>query len=552
MAFRKTFRHISRYREVARILAKYELYRLVERLDLSRLIPKIPHAEKAEKPLPATVRMIIEELGPTYIKLGQILSTRPDLIPHDYLCELEKLQDTAPSVPFSKVSEIIEKEFGKPYNQVFTHFEEEPLAAASLGQVHRATLPDGNHVVVKVQRPGITQVIETDLEILFDFARILEARSERARIYALTDLVEEFSLTLRNELDYTREGRNADRLRKNLAELPGSRVPLVYWDYTTPRVITMEEMRGVKITDFPGLSVIKANLPKVADNLAQSVLQQIFVDGFFHGDPHPGNLIVLPGDFVAFIDCGMMGRLDRETRASVVNLLSTFLSQDSKKFAEEILNIGTAPPNLNRRVFIQDIDRALRQYYDMPTGEMHLGELLKLSLDITINHKIVLPSNFAMLVKVFITVEGVTRQLDPSYNFTEAARPFLTRALKKEFSWEESSTELFRTLTEIRTLAISLPSRISTLLDKAVDGTFSIEFKHMGLKDVSNKFDKAVNRLSFSLLVSALIVGSSIVIQSQVGPRIHGYPFIGVAGFLIAGFFCLWLLISFIRAGRLW
>lgn len=549
---KKTFRHIARYREVAGVLAKYGLYDLLERLGLARFIPGAQRPTTSEKMLPETLRRTVEELGPTYIKLAQILSTRPDLVPEEYLVELEKLQDTAPSVPFAEVAVVIETEFGRPINRTFAQFEEEPLAAASLGQVHRAMLQDGSLVVVKIQRPGIREVIETDLEILFSFARALEAHFERARIYSLIELVEEFSVTLRAELDYTREGRNTDHLRADMKDERGVKLPAVHWDYTTPKVLTLERIDGVKITDIEGLLRFGDDPKKVAANLARAFLKQIFVDGFFHGDPHPGNLLVLPGNEVVLLDSGMVGRLDVGIRNAVVNLLSTFLTQNSKEFANELLNIGSAPDSINRRQFVRDIDRGLRQYYDVPSREVSLGVLLRQTLDITFSYRVILPSSFAMLVKVFIDIDGIARQLDSEFNFTEAARPFLTKAMQKQFSWEETSSELYRTLAELRALILSLPNRVTTLLDKAVEGTFAIEFKHVGLDEFSRNFSKAVNRLSFSFLVGALIIGSSIVIQSHVGPMFRGYAVLGVGGFLIAGVLGLWLLFSFLRAGSLW
>jgi ubiquinone biosynthesis protein len=431
--FQRQKRHLERYIQIGRILAKHGWANLMVRLGLSDILHIRKHGQGLP-PAPVQVRQALEELGPTFIKLGQILSTRPDLLPETYISELSKLQDSAPPIPIEEVYAIIEEEFGTPVNKVFPYFEDTPLAAASLGQTHLARLPDGTEVVVKVQRPGIKEIVENDLEIISGLVRFIEHRSERARLYNLSDLVDEFSITLRQEMDYTREGRHADQLRQCLAPLPFAKVATTFWEYTTPRVLTTERICGIKITDIEALESHGYDKRQIAKNLSQIFLHMLFVEGFFHGDPHPGNLVVQEGHVIGLIDYGMVGRLDRSLRGQVTTLVAEYLQEDSTGFADALLSIGTFPPDLDRKAFITELDRLLRQYYGAPVREVRIGEVLSRSLGITTKYAIRLPASLGLLVKVLIGIEGIDRMLDPEFNLAEEARPFIAKSIREQFS----------------------------------------------------------------------------------------------------------------------
>ncbi|MCL6629031.1 MAG: AarF/ABC1/UbiB kinase family protein [Armatimonadetes bacterium] len=551
MVFQRQKRHLERYIQIGKILAKHGWASLMVRLGVADFL-HIRRYTQGLPPAPVQVRQALEELGPTFIKLGQILSTRPDLLPDSYIAELSKLQDSATPVSLEEIYAVIEEEFGAPVHEIFPQFDDVPLATASLGQTHLAVLPDGTEVVVKVQRPGIRSVIENDLEIIASLVRFIEQHSERARLYNLSDLVDEFSITLRQEMDYTREGRHGDQLKQILANLHFARVARTFWEYTTTRVLTVERVCGVKISDMEELESRGYDKHQIAQNLSRIFLHMVFVDGFFHGDPHPGNIVVQEGNVIGLIDYGMVGRLDRSLRGQVTTLVAEYLQEDSNGFADALLSIGTFPPDLDRKAFVQELDRLLRQYYGAPVGEVRIGEALSRSLGITTRYAVRLPASLGLLVKVLIGIEGIDRMLDPNFNLAEEARPFIAKSIREQFSPSLLTSQLYHTLLSWKELFLELPHRASDVLDRMAEGTFRIAFKHEGLEKPISDIDKSANRLSFALISSATIIASALILSSEIGPMWKGYPVIGVVGFGIAFIFAVWLMLSIIRAGKLW
>ena len=547
---RKGRRHLGRYSEIAGVLARHGWGWMLDRIGIGEHLKVKPGAQVPQI-APAHIREILEELGPTFVKLGQLLSIRPDVVPQPYIVELSKLQDAAPALPVEVVRAVIESELEAPVSDLFREFEDVPLAAASLAQVHSATLHDGTHVIVKVQRPDIRDQVETDIEILYKRARFLEGHWEKARTYGFTDIVDEFALTIREELDFTCEARNTDRLREITSGEKGIRVPRVYWDLTTGKVLTLEMMRGAKITEVLERPPGKINRKNVAAVLAGSFLEQVFVDGFFHADPHPGNVLVTDEGEIQLVDCGQVGRLDAETRAGAVRLLMAFGQQDTRVFAGEILDLGIAQEDVDVRRLTRDLGKVLRGYYDLPSRSVNFGAILTRTLDISADHKIRLPANFAVLGKVFANVDAICSRLDPDFNFTEIARGYVGKAVRKELSSESGLAEIYRTMAGLRHFLLALPEHLDRLIRKAVEGTLRIEFKHHGLEDVSNNLRSSANRVAIALIVGASIIGSSLVATLSKGPTSwFGLPTLGIIGYLIAMFFGTWLIISIIRSGR--
>lgn len=546
----KSRRHFHRYREIASVLAKHGWGWLLESVGISEHLGKQAHARR-EGAAPAHIREMLEELGPTFIKMGQLLSTRSDIVPLAYVEELSKLQDTAPTLPISVVYSVIENEFGVPVRHLYKTFDEKPLAAASLSQAHRATLHDGTPVIVKVQRPNIREQVETDIEILYRRARFLESHWERARTYGITDLVDEFAITIREELDYTREGRNTDRLREQMNRLEGVRVPLVYWDLTTPRVLTLAMMQGVKITDLRRELLAGIDPANVANRLASAFLEQVFVDGFFHADPHPGNLLVMADGSIALVDCGQVGKLDAESREGAIRLLMAFEQEDTRQFADEVINLGIGQEDVDIRLLTQDLSRVLRRYYDTPSRHVNMGEILQRVLEVSAEHKIRLPVSFAVLGKVFANIDGICSTLDPDFNFTRVARDYVGKAVRRDLRPETAVTEFYRAVVSLRRLVFNLPDNADRLLRKIVEGTLRVEFKHQGLEGVGEEFRTAANRISIALIVGATIVGSSLLVLAGKGPvSLFGLPTLGIAGYVVAVIFGGWLAISILQSGR--
>jgi ubiquinone biosynthesis protein len=551
LVLEKKRRHLERYIEIGRILAKHGWEHILGRLGLAEVF-RVRRQAMGVPPGPAQVRESLEELGPTFIKLGQLLSTRPDVIPKNYADELEKLQDSAPPITFATVRQVVEQEFGIPIDRVFATFDPEPLASASLGQTHLATLFDGREVVVKVQRPGIRQQIDTDLEIMAGVAIFLEQHFEQARIYGLSDMVDEFSIIIHQEMDYTREGRNADKLRENFAGVPTAKIADIIWDYTTARVLTQERLCGIKINDIEALDARGYDRAAIANNLSRAFLKMIFVDGFFHSDPHPGNLVVLDDNVVGIMDYGQVDRLDTDLKTKITMLLSEYIQEDSGGFAETILDMGAAPPDLNRVAYTRDIDRLLRQYYDVPLSEVQIGDMLRRTLQISARYRIRLPANVAVLTKAIVEVESTDRLLDPNYNLTRNAGQYIDRSIRGELTVDKMRSQILRNLLSWKNLLLSFPHRSAEILENMAENRFRIIFKHEGLEVATKDIDRSANRLSFALMASSIIIGSALILSAKVGPLYHGYAILGLVGFGISFLLAVWLMISIIRAGSLW
>lgn len=550
MLLDRSRRHLHRYRQIARILAKHGWGWMVSRIGLAEHIGM--HHDLTERVgAPAHVREILEELGPTFIKLGQILSTRPDLIPETYIAELSKLQDTAPTVSFSEIREVIEDDFGVSIEHLYEWFDKEPLAAASLAQVHRAKMLDGTPVIVKIQRPQIREQVETDLEIMYRRSQFVEQHWERARTYGVMDLVDEFAITIREELDYTREARNTERLRDSLSDEKHVDVPRVYWQLTTTRVLTLQQIEGVKITDPSVSDIPGVDLKELSKWLASAFFWQVFVDGFFHADPHPGNVLVTCDGNIALLDCGQVGRLDSENRAGSVRMLMAFEQQDARVLADEILHLGIYQGEVDTRRLTIDLGKMLRSYYDAPARSVNMGQLLIRVLNVSAKYRIRLPASFAVLGKVFANVEGICRHLDPDFNFTEVARSYVGKAMRSELRSNDVITELYRALVASKDFLFSLPEHMDRLMRKAVEGTLRVEFKHQGLDEVSTTLERAANRISIALIVAGAIIGSSLVVTAGKGPvSLFGLPTLGVIGYIVALVFGVWLILAILRSGR--
>lgn len=549
MVFGRSKRHFQRYKEIASVLAKHGWGWILGSLGLSQYFRHKPGVSKSAEGA-VHLRQMLEELGPTFVKLGQLLSTRPDLVPEPYLTELKKLQDTAPTLPFTEIRAVIEEEFEAPIAEIYQYFDETPLAAASLAQVHKAVLLDGTPVIVKVQRPGIQKQVETDIEIIYKRAQFVESHIDVARTYGLMDIVDEFAITIREELDFTREASNTDRLRQNMADVKDISVPLVYWDLTTRKVLTLEQMQGIKITSIVGHPGFEVDPKEVSHRLASAFLEQIFVDGFFHADPHPGNILVSETGCIALVDCGQVGMLDAESKAGAVRLLMAFEQRDTRVLADEVMELGIEREEVDVKRFTLDLNKLLRQYYDLPSRSVNMGQLLMNVLGVSAQHKIRLPVSFTVLGKVLNNVDGICRTLNPDFNFTDVARSYVGRAMKSELRSENTVAELYRALVSLRTFILTLPENMERLMRRAVEGQFRIEFKHLGLEDIDDAWTTAANRISIALIVMGSIIGSSIVVSAGTGARWMGIPVIGIAGYIIAMVFGVWLILSILKSGR--
>ncbi len=499
------------------------------------------------------IRLFLEELGPTFVKLGQFASTRPDILPEHIIQELNKLQDEATSFSYENVKTIIESELNKPIDSIFLEFNQEPLAAASIGQVHEAVLHTNERVAVKIQRPNIQKTVKTDLEILQDLATVAEYRLHWAARYHMRDIVDEFSRTLKKELDYRQEGRNADRIANQFKNNPHIHIPKVFWDHTTDKVLTMEYVKGIKINDVNNLEQKGINPAIVAERFVESMFQQIFKDGFFHGDPHPGNVFAIPGDELIFLDFGMVGYLTPATKEHLASFVIALMKKNSKGIIKSISRMGMVPEDVQLRELYMDLEYLREKYYDVPLGEVRFSESIHDLFSVSYKHCIHLPADLTLLAKTLLTIEGIVEQLDPELSIVKMAEPFGRELLKEKYHPKKVVGDLVDDFLEYKELVSELPSSIKNLKSVIKKGKLRMEIIIPELDRSLKKLDQISNRLSFSIVLLALsiimaglIIGSALVRQSTL---LWNIPVIEI-GFLMASVMFLWLLYGIFKSGR--
>jgi ubiquinone biosynthesis protein len=553
-----TYRHIQRYRQILTILFKYGFGDLIDTLKIEQYVEvglqmiSRKHREKIETLSRAErVRMALEELGPTFIKMGQILSTRPDLLPVEFIRQLAKLQDEVPAFGFDQVKETVEKELGAPLDRIFQGFSETPLASASIGQVHRARLVNGEEVIVKVQRPDIRKIIEVDLEIMLHLATLMERHLKAMEIHRPTRVVEEFTRTLEMELDYTLEAAHAERFA---AQFLGERtlyVPRVYREATTRRILTMEYIAGIKASDLERLEEAGLDRRKIARRGFDLILKQIFVHGFFHADPHPANVFILPDNIICYLDFGMMGRIGRQAREDFADLIMGIARRDEAKAARSLVALTIPDENIDSSGLERDVAQLIDRYFYRPLKEMEMGKLLQNLMEMTARHRLrILPDLFLML-KAFATEESLGTMLDPDFDAIKQAGPFIRRIQFDRLNPRRVAGDIYDSGSEILHLLRDIPGEVREILKQARQGRIKIEFEHKGLEPALSTHDRVSNRIAFAIVLASLIIGSSLIVLSGVPPTWHEIPIIGLAGFIIAAIMGFWLLISILRRGRM-
>jgi len=550
----KKYRHLQRYREIVNVLVKHGFGHLVQRMRLSRYTARgrrKVYREEKRLSWAARVRLVCEELGPTFIKMGQVLSTRPDLIPLDFIEEFQKLQDRVPSFAYERVKEEIQGEIGAPVEKLFATFQKRPLAAASIGQVHSAQIESGQKVIVKVQRPGIEEVIETDLNILFNLAQLLERYVKESRLYRPVGIVEEFKRTIEKEMDYTIEGRNVERFSRNFAQDETVYIPKVYWELTSKRILTLELIEGIKISEIKKIEKAGLDKKRIARNGANAVLKQIFIDGFFHADPHPGNIFVLKNEVIAFMDFGMVGYIDQESREKIGNLFLASIEKDVDKVIDGLSDMGIIDERVALQDLRSDILELMEKYYGVPLKELEMGKIINEMIALITKHRIKVPPNFMLLGKALVTIEGVGKALDPEFDMITHTKPFATKLWKRRMEPARLAKDLVKVMGEFNELIRMLPRESKQILKKIQKGELKIGLEHKGLRNLISGMDRVSNRISFSLIIAALIVGSSIIMQTDKGPIFMGFPVLGILGYIIAGILGLWLVITILWSKRL-
>lgn len=553
----KTVRNLKRYRQIVGVLAKYGFGHILDRLDLRtrlRLRPKPigPELKSAARlALPVRIRRVMEELGPTFVKLGQVLSTRPFLIPYDLLVELTRLQDAVEPFDFAQVREVVEGELRDSLEHLFREFEETPVASASLAQVHRAVTLDGRKVAVKVQRPGIKRIIAADMDILADLARLLDRYVPEVKIFDPVGLVAELAKTTRRELDFAAEARYMEVFAENFTDDPTVKVPAVFAGLSTAKVLTTEYIDGIKISNKERLQAAGFDLSELVRNGGQSVLKQIFQHRFFHADPHPGNLFVMPDGRIAAVDYGMVGRLSGRAVDELANLLIAAMAGDTESVSRELLNMDVLGEQVNLRTFEADLTDLFLRYRRLPLARIDMKAIITGIFNLVHEYQVRIPSDYMLLAKALITYEEVARGLDPGYDMVEAVTPYVKKLARSRFDPSRAAKTVTRGIGDVREIVNILPFELRRIVRKLRKGDLIVPLEHRGLEHLINEIDRSSNRLSFALIIAALIVGSSLLIRADVGAKIFDLPLLGLLGFLFAGVLGIWLVIGILRSKRL-
>jgi ubiquinone biosynthesis protein len=555
---RRRIAEIRRVSRIIEVLFRNGLGFLVSLLALDRFLPRFwrrpqvrTDASAARRTVPQRLRHTLEELGGTYVKLGQFLSGRADLLPPAYIEELAKLLDAAPPVPASEIREVIEDELDAPVEALFDSFEDIPIASASIGQVHRARLADGQRVVVKVQRPGIQDTVETDLDLFLRQARFLERRSETMRDYNLVAITQELIRSILEELDYQIEGRNAERLRSNLSSDGRFIVPQVYWGLTTRRIITLEYIDGIKLNELTRLREADYDLTTVAQVTVEGYLKQIFTDGVYHADPHPANIMVVDHQ-IGFLDFGNVGHLTPGQKEQLGDLFLQILDEDAGGVARTVVKMGATHGRPDLEAMERDLQRLLVRYWGVTLEELPVGEMLAEIFEAARSHHVYLPGDLALLARTIITMEGTARMLDPEFQLIDAVRPFAVRLLRQRLSPAVAGRRAWRTVRQAADLAQAFPRRLDDLWDQLEEGEITLGVEVRRLETVISQLNSMVNRVAFSVVVAALILGSALILLG--GRQAWRFPLLGLSipiaqlafiGAVIAG---VWLLVSMIRS----
>lgn len=550
-------RHSGRYREIAMALMRHGFGYMAEEIGLNRLfaVPLrwVHKTEAGSLSLGERIRLVLEELGPTFVKLGQLASTRSDLLPEPIIAELVKLQDQVPPFSGEESLAIIEQEFGMPAAELLAHFEEVPIAAASIGQVHKGKLVTGEAVAIKIQRPGVVPQVERDLDILKNLTSAAQKHWPWVNRYQIPQMVEEFSRSISAELDYSIEGRNMEKIRRQFADSEEVRIPAVHWYCSTSKVLTMDYVEGIHLNRISELRKGGFDTKEIAERLVNAMFEQIFEGRHFHADPHPGNLLATPDGKLAFIDFGMIGRLSPEMRDHLSSLVIALMRRSNEGMLRAILRMGLLDDTRDLNALRTDLERLHDRYYDIPFAEISIGEALNDLFATAQRHRIVLPPDLLLLGKALLTLEGVAISLDPQLRILDLAEPYGKKLLREKFGSRRLGKQLIGGAVDFAEALTGLPQQVNRLFTLLGKGKVKMEMSVPEMEHFLKKLDQIGNRLSFSIVLLAfsiimvgLIIGSSLTRMPTV---LWNIPAIEI-GFVVAFLMVVWLLYSIFRSGR--
>jgi ubiquinone biosynthesis protein len=548
-------RSLGRLSEIAQVAVRHGFGYFFEKHKLTDLLPWGHRASVEAAPVNQRgvhLREMLEELGPTFVKFGQLLSTRPDIVPPDIIAELRSLQDDVRPVPFEQVEQVVETELGLSLERAFLEFESTPIAAASIGQVHRATLPNGRRVAVKVQRPGAPKQIEADIALLHQAAKIAKERIRALDFVDTRELVDEFARSIRAELDYRSEARNAERFRRNWAGDPHVVIPRVYWSYSRSRVLTLEYLEGTQVADLPLEAFTLEERHRLTQRMAEAWMTMIFKHGFFHADPHPANILVLEGDRIGLVDFGQSGQLTDDDMSRLTRLFIDAANENVDMLPRRLSELGVRYPRKNEEAFRQRLRELYYKYYGSTLSEIDPVQVIREAFQLIYSMNLRLPTRFVMLDKAIATLGSVGIELYEDFNVFEVAKPYARSLLRGRLTPHSLARQGRRELTRLGAMAAEFPYQLHDVMEELRDGEIEVGFVHKGLDDFMLRLTTALNRLVVALVVVGGLIGSSLIgIFTKSGPHVLGVNIISFIGFLLSGVLGVWLLWGVIRSGRL-
>jgi len=549
-------RDLPRLHEITSVLIRYGWGDVVRLMGLARLLERAGRLlhwqtsnEISQLDLPVRIRLALTDLGPTFVKLGQVLATRVDVFPPAWIAEFERLHSQVPPVPFEELRPHLEMLWGKPVEDVFAAFDTEVFAAASIAQVHRATLHDGTQVVVKVRRPNIEAKIEADLRLLVHLAKLLELEVHDTRRYHPVQIVGQLHRSLLRELDLIKEARNLDTFGQRFASDPTVHIPKVFWEYCGDGVNVQEELVGIPGNDFARARAEGYDLPLLAARGANAVLQMILIDGHFHADPHPGNVIYQPGNVVGIMDFGMVGRVTDARREQLIDFLEAVIRKDEMGMLN-VLSIWSGDAEIDESRLAYDLSEFVFGYDNLALKDIQVGPLLADVTAVMRENNLSLPPDLTLLFKALITLEGLGYQLDPDFHMVDHLTPFVQRVLEARYAPQALAKRARHGLKELADVLFGLPRDVARLFRQARRGRLRIDLDLKRLDHFGLQLNQAANRLTMGVLTASLVVGSSIIMTVEAGPRLFGLPLFGLLGFIVAFFNSVWIVLSIWRSGK--
>ena len=561
-SFLKFRKSANRIRQIINVFLKYGFGKVIDQIHLGRFIPfrkriktfgqwppvKSPSA-------PEQLRMAFAELGPSFIKLAQILSSRPDLITTRFADEFKKLQDRVPPFSAEEAFRIIEEETGKKLEEVFATIDRIPIAAASIAQVFQGKLLDGSDVIIKVQRPRIREQIETDIGILIYAASLLEKYLPESNFFNPRGIVEEFSRTVRKELDFLEESRNCMRFKKYFENMPDVYIPNIFDRFTTHKIIVMDRIEGVRIDDIEGIVRLGLDRPRLAKAGVNAYFKMILEDGFFHADPHAGNIFAMPSGKIGFMDFGIVGRVSLELRETMANTFLALINRDFDSLVDQYIELGLVPEHVDldafRREFKADLWEFLEPLYGMTIKEINFAEYLDTVTHLAIKHKMKIPSDLLLINKAMLILENIGRELDPDFDFISVAEPYASKIVRERLKPGRLFEKARKNVMEITDFAVLFPRQLRQIVQKVLKDDLHLKMTHIGLDRLIRDMDRSSNRIAFGMIISAILLSSAIMHSSKAGPTILGFSLLGMSAFFFALLLGVWLIISIIRSGRL-